>query len=76
MKTAIDYDVIVTREEVTGWKRRLLITHEGISYPATLFWDEQDGLELLFRGMSNPYWADDIDLSELDEKTWGASSEV
>jgi hypothetical protein len=75
MKTAIDYDVIPLEEETTGWARRLLITHEDMSYHATLFWNSGDGFELIFRDISNPYWADDIDLALLDEQTWGGCCE-
>jgi hypothetical protein len=75
MKTAEDYDVIVLSEGVTGWERRLLITHEDMSYNATLFWDNHDGYELIFRDIDYPEWAQDYDLMELDNQTWGAVNE-
>ena len=66
-----DYDVIALSEQSTGFARRLLITHEDMSYHATLFWHAGDGYELIFRDISNPEWADEIDLGELEAQTWG-----
>lgn len=70
--TKEDYDVIAVSEEITGWMRRLLITHEDISYHATLFWAMGEGYELIFRDIDNPEWAEDFNLMELDDQTWGA----
>lgn len=75
MKTAIEYEVIGISEEVSGWMRRVLITHEDMSYHATLFWNMGEGYELIFRDVDTPYWAEDIDLMQLDEQTWGVSNE-
>ena len=75
MKTAIDYEVIPLEEETTGWARRLLITHEDMSYHATLFWNSGDGFELIFRDIDYPDWADKFDLMELDNQTWGGCCE-
>ena len=66
-----DYDVIALSEKSTGFARRLLITHEEMSYHATLFWHAGDGYELIFRDISNPEWAKDFDLGELENQTWG-----
>ena len=71
METRQDYDAIALSEQSTGFARRLLITHEGTSYHATLFWHAQDGYELIFRDIPNPDWADDFDLGELESQTWG-----
>ena len=70
-----DYDVIVLEEEKTGWLRKLLITHEDISYRATLFWNMGEGYELIFRDIDSPDWAEDYNLMELDNQTWGAVNE-
>ena len=72
MKTAEDYDVIAISEETTGWMRRVLITYEDMSYHATLFWNMGEGYELIFRDIDNPEWAEDLDLMEMDNQTWGA----
>ena len=72
IETKQDYDVIVLEEETTGWMRRVLITHEDVSYHATLFWNMGEGYELIFRDIDNPEWAEDYDLMELDNQTWGA----
>jgi hypothetical protein len=75
IETRQDYDVIVLSEGVTGWARRLLITHEDMSYHATLFHTQGDGYELIFRDIDYPEWAEDFDLMELDNQTWGAVNE-
>lgn len=72
IETKQDYDVIAISEENTGFARRLLITHEGMSYHATLFWQSGEGYELIFRDIDNPEWAEDYNLMELDNQTWGA----
>jgi hypothetical protein len=66
-----DYDVIALSEESTGFARRLLITHEDMSYHATLFWHAGEGYELIFRDIPYPDWANDFDLGELESQTWG-----
>lgn len=66
-----DYDVIALSEETTGFARRLLISHEDMSYHATLFWNAGDGYELIFRDIDYPDWAKDFDLGELETQTWG-----
>lgn len=71
MDTKEDYDVIALSQEMTGFARRLLITHEDMSYHATLFWNAEDGYELIFRDIPKPYWADEFDLWELESQTWG-----
>jgi hypothetical protein len=71
VKTAEDYDVIALSEKSTGFARRLLITHEDVSYHATLFWHATDGFELIFRDIPYPDWANDFDLGELESQTWG-----
>ena len=71
METKEDYDVIALSEEATGFARRLLITHEDISYHATLFWNSGDGYELIFRDINYPEWAQGYDLGELESQTWG-----
>jgi hypothetical protein len=75
VKTATGYDVIVLSDGVTGWERRLLITHEDVSYHATLFHNQGDGYELIFRDIDYPEWAKDYDLMKLDDQTWGAVNE-
>jgi hypothetical protein len=66
-----DYDAIALSEQSTGFARRLLITHEEMSYHATLFWNSGDGYELIFRDIPHPDWAYDFDLGELESQTWG-----
>jgi hypothetical protein len=66
-----DYDAIALSEQSTGFARRLLITHEEMSYHATLFWNSGDGYELIFRDIPHPEWAYDFDLGELESQTWG-----
>jgi hypothetical protein len=71
METKEDYDVIALSEEATGFARRLLITHEDMSYHATLFWNSGDGYELIFRDINYPEWANEFDLGQLESQTWG-----
>ena len=52
METKQDYDVIVLEEETTGWMRKVLLTHEDISYHATLFWNMGEGSGTQGTGMN------------------------
>ena len=52
--------------------RRVLITHEEMSYHATLFWNMGEGYELIFRDIDSPEWAEDYNLMEMDNQTCGA----
>ena len=72
MKVQLDFDVIAISEETTGWMRRVLLTHEGMSYHATLFWNMGEGYELIFRDIDSPEWAEDYNLMEMDNQTCGA----
>lgn len=71
METRQEIDVIALSEKSTGFARRLLITHEEMSYHATLFWHAGDGYDLIFRDIPYPEWAKDYDLGELENQTWG-----
>lgn len=72
MKVQLDFDVIAISEETTGWMRRVLLTHEDMSYHATLFWNMCEGYELIFRDIDSPEWAEDYNLMEMDNQTCGA----
>lgn len=72
MKVQLDFDVIAISEETTGWMRRVLITHEDMSYHATLFWNMGESYELIFRDIDSPEWAEDYNLMEMDNQTCGA----
>jgi len=72
LKVQLDFDVIAISEETTGWMRRVLITHEDMSYHATLFWNMGESYELIFRDIDSPEWAEDYCLMEMDNQTCGA----
>jgi hypothetical protein len=70
-----EFEVIAISEENTGWMRKVLLTHEDMSYHATLFWNMGEGYELIFRDIDNPEWAEDYNLMEMDNQTLGAANE-
>jgi hypothetical protein len=45
--------------EVTAWTKEISFDREGETYIATLFWDIQEGYDLVFRNPSlfKPAWA-------------------
>jgi hypothetical protein len=45
--------------EVTAWTKEISFDREGETYIATLFWDIQEGYDLVFRNASlfKPAWA-------------------
>ena len=45
--------------EVTAWTKEISFDREGETYIATLFWDIQEGYDLVFRNPSlfKPDWA-------------------
>jgi hypothetical protein len=44
------FNIINTEQTVTAYKKRISFEYEGKPYNVTLYWDENDGLELWFRG--------------------------
>jgi hypothetical protein len=69
-----DYEVKLLDEQCTGWKRKLVLEHEGKEYRASLYWDEFDGFELTWKDAQGwpthcPDWASELDWHELDERT-------
>jgi len=71
--------------ENTGWKRRIHFQYEGKDYQLTLYWDEFNGYDIVWRFCNgeqinrSPEWAINWDEDEhegmsfehyLDELTW------
>lgn len=56
------FEIINTEQTVTAYKKRISFKYDGQEYNATLYWDENDGLDLWFRGEYTssepmPHWA-------------------
>lgn len=59
IKQQLEQQVVITgkRHEEMGWKRYLCFEYEGNSYELTLFWDEFNGYEIMWREPSKtPDW--------------------
>ena len=58
--------VIASSAEVTAFKKRLSFEYKGELHHATLYWDENDGYDLIFKNKSNstPNWALDYEGAE------------
>jgi len=51
-------EVISTEQTVTAYKKRISFKYDGQEYNATVYWDENDGLDVWFRsGQPMPHWA-------------------
>lgn len=40
------------RKEVDAWRRYIHLTRDGVDYDLTLFWDQFDGYEILWRSVN------------------------
>jgi hypothetical protein len=55
----MNIEIISSEVEVTAFKKRVSFKHEGEIYHASLYWDEHDGYDLIFKNKNNstPEWA-------------------
>ena len=85
MNATQDIKITSLNHEETGWKRRIHFQYEGKDYQITLYWDEFNGYDIVWRFCNNklesrtPDWAIDWDEEAhegmsfehyLDELTW------
>jgi hypothetical protein len=85
MNTTQEIKITSINHEETGWKRRIHFQYEGKDYQITLYWDEFDGYDIVWRFCNgeqisrSPEWAINWNEDEhegmsfehyLDELTW------
>ena len=61
-----------TTEEITGWIKDITFEREGETHLATLYWNSDDGYDLVFKNETNqtPEWAYEWQ----DSQQYGAES--
>jgi hypothetical protein len=52
----------VTKED-TGWTKEITLEREGKTYLATLYWNSNDGYDLVFKTKHTPKWVEEWEIN-------------
>jgi hypothetical protein len=76
MNTTQELKVKGMRQEVDAWHRYIHFTREGKDYELTLFWDQFNGYEVMWRSVDGqgtgkaPDWANNWDEDHNESLVW------